>query len=384
MLPEYYQKYKAYFEQSVQDIEVVTKGLNEIRRPEDLEIFQHYLIQFGETLENEYSLYDSPMVQCLENCCELLYQYTEKLLNGEMEEALREQICSNLLSLREISDRAVKETDYHTSIVLIAKNEGRHIKEWIDYHLLVGISHFYIYDNESTDGMEQILQPYIDAGKVTYRFFPGKLMQMPAYRDALKHYPFESRYLAFIDADEYLVPVKYDTIPDTIDFIVNHYKEHPFRVEYEIGGIAVNWRWYGSSGHKTPPDGLLIENFTKRAEDDYPQNAHVKTICNPRVSQACDHPHSFFYQKGYYAVSEKGSYVPGAFFYDSSCELIRINHYHIKSEQEYFEKLRRGRPDIEEKSRTDEEIQEMFDAMLEECNRVEDRIMDRFVQQLKV
>lgn len=34
------------------------------------------------------------------------------------------------------------------AIVAIAKNEGKYIKEWIDYHSLIGVTKFYIYDND--------------------------------------------------------------------------------------------------------------------------------------------------------------------------------------------------------------------------------------------
>ncbi|MBR2734192.1 MAG: glycosyltransferase family 2 protein, partial [Selenomonadaceae bacterium] len=37
------------------------------------------------------------------------------------------------------------------AIAAILKNEGHYIKEWLDYHLLAGVDHFYLYDNDSTD-----------------------------------------------------------------------------------------------------------------------------------------------------------------------------------------------------------------------------------------
>ena len=41
-----------------------------------------------------------------------------------------------------------KKFKYSVSIVAIAKNEGIYFKEWIEYHKLIGIEHFYIYNNE--------------------------------------------------------------------------------------------------------------------------------------------------------------------------------------------------------------------------------------------
>lgn len=59
-----------------------------------------------------------------------------------------------------------KKTSYsqEIAIVAIAKNEGLYLKEWIEYHLLVGIKKIYFYDNESEDNTKDILEPYIVGG----------------------------------------------------------------------------------------------------------------------------------------------------------------------------------------------------------------------------
>jgi hypothetical protein len=35
------------------------------------------------------------------------------------------------------------------AICLIIKDENEYLQEWMDYHRKVGVSHFYIYDNNS-------------------------------------------------------------------------------------------------------------------------------------------------------------------------------------------------------------------------------------------
>ena len=95
---------------------------------------------------------------------------------------------------------------YDLAVVAIMKNEGPYIKEWLNYHLLAGVNHFFIYDNESEDNLKEILQPYIDAGLVTYIFYPGEMIQTPAYNDAVNDFRFFCRYMAFIDADEFILP----------------------------------------------------------------------------------------------------------------------------------------------------------------------------------
>ena len=59
----------------------------------------------------------------------------------------------------------------YLSLALMIKNESKYIQEWIEYHLLVGVDKFYIYDNESTDDLKNILKVYIDQGIVEYRLY---------------------------------------------------------------------------------------------------------------------------------------------------------------------------------------------------------------------
>ena len=92
------------------------------------------------------------------------------------------------------------------AIVAIMKNEGHYLKEWLDYHLTAGVDHFYLYDNESTDNQAEVAKPYVEAGLVGYFPFPGKNMQMFAWNKAVKEFKFQCRYMAFIDADEFIFP----------------------------------------------------------------------------------------------------------------------------------------------------------------------------------
>ena len=95
---------------------------------------------------------------------------------------------------------------YDLAVVAIFKNEGRYLKEWLDYHLLAGVEHFYLYTNDSTDNYKEVLAPYIEKNLVTLTDVPGKLMMYPAYNDAIDKYRFDCRYMAFIDLDEFVYP----------------------------------------------------------------------------------------------------------------------------------------------------------------------------------
>ena len=92
------------------------------------------------------------------------------------------------------------------AVVAIMKDEGHYLKEWLDYHLMAGVDHFYIYDNDSTDNQAEVAKPYVEAGLVTYIPIHGKPVQYVAYNDAVKRFKYHCRYMAFIDADEFIFP----------------------------------------------------------------------------------------------------------------------------------------------------------------------------------
>ncbi len=53
------------------------------------------------------------------------------------------------------------------AIVLIVKNEARHIAEWARFHHRAGVAHFIVYDNASTDGTADRLREALPAGALT-------------------------------------------------------------------------------------------------------------------------------------------------------------------------------------------------------------------------
>lgn len=261
------------------------------------------------------------------------------------------------------------------SLVLIVKNGAEYIKEWIEFHRIVGVDHFYIYDNESTDNLKEQLSEYINNGIVTYTYWPGNIVQLSAYNDAIKKYKYTTKYLGFIDSDEYIVPVECENIVNIIEDIFSKYKN--------CGGIGINWRMYGSSFHEKKVKGLVLENYKYRAEDEYVENRHIKTVCNPRLVKGFFvQSHSLTYIEPYHCVSEYGELIEGPFF-DSKCSRIRINHYHLKSKEDYYEKRKRGWPSRIIECPSDEIIEKAFIEREPKYNKIYDDILDKYIDELR-
>ena len=68
-------------------------------------------------------------------------------------------ICKSYINIFGKHDK--RKMKYQVSLCLIFKNEAPFLKEWLDYHLTIGVSHFYLYNNNSDDNYLDVIKPYI-------------------------------------------------------------------------------------------------------------------------------------------------------------------------------------------------------------------------------
>ncbi|MBR2519196.1 MAG: glycosyltransferase family 92 protein [Selenomonadaceae bacterium] len=237
---------------------------------------------------------------------------------------------------------------YDLAVVAILKNEGRYIKEWLDYHLLAGVDHFYLYDNDSTDDYNEIIAPYVEAGLVTNTPLTGGSAQFAAYAFALRDWRFFCRYMAFIDLDEFIFPKTGQSIVEVADEILSRDKS--------ASSVAINWQMFGSNGQETADYSRgVLERFTRRAPVDWvvpiPHrdipggNSQIKTITNPRKVYTFFNGHNPIYFGAEYAINEIGERVDSYYNEPVTAEKIAVNHYNVKSREEHLKKVARGRAD---------------------------------------
>lgn len=259
------------------------------------------------------------------------------------------------------------------SVTAIIKNEGAYIKEWIEYHKIVGVERFYIYDNYSSDTTKNILMPYINSGEVVYTLFPDKnifsvALQIAAYNDAIKRYKNCTKWMAIIDVDEFIVPVYSDC-----DSIIDILKKNERRC-----GIVVPWVLYGYDGNYDKPNGLVIENYSKSCDktklDVLPSGCgwikndffQCKSIVNPRM---------VVYGHVHYC-----RYLFGKSSMRMNKNEIRINHYWTKSYKELCERMNRNKTGFSENEKKYAGINK-YDPNFLSHN--EETIMKKYISQLK-
>lgn len=251
--------------------------------------------------------------------------------------AIYEGVWGKYVVARKITKERASAYRHEIAMVSISKNEAPYIKEWIEFHKLVGFTKFYFYDNESEDNTVDILKPYIDSGLVEYTLIKGKGRQLDAYNDAIAKHKDECRWMAFLDMDEYLMPTK------PFEKIYNVVSELVSKARKGAAGVGVNWCIYGSSHLERKPKGLISENFIYRGTEKDWGNFHIKTICNPRLVKSYISPHYPIYELGGYSINDSnGKRLWGWFCHDVKWQNLRINHYYCKSKEQYIQKISRG------------------------------------------
>ena len=221
---------------------------------------------------------------------------------------------------------------YTLGVVVIMKNEAPYVKEWLDYHLNAGVDIVYLYDNDSTDNLEELVSPYIVKGLVVYHKFPGDYRQLPCYHDALTKYRFSCKYLAFIDADEFIYPTNNGSIKE--------FAENYFSDKENIGGLIIPWYLFGSNGEeKADFSRGVLERFQRRGAK---VEESCKSLVNPRLTYGVlNTPHQFLFFNGISHRDENGN----PYLEDESKSLgekIFIAHYGVKSKEEYLKRVAQG------------------------------------------
>lgn len=232
------------------------------------------------------------------------------------------------------------------AIAAIVKNEADALMEWLAFHLVVGASHFLMADNESTDGTSELLSAFAEQGLMTLISVPdGETPpQLPAYQSLLEKCPRHIDVVAFIDADEYLLPTREGQT-------LLAWLEERF-ASPEVGALGLNWACFGSNGAKFREEGLVIERFTQRAHQAFGPNHHFKSVVRPRYVKCFDNPHFARLKRGHYVNSLGQPLIPRKDQQDKpwlglseqiTWEGARINHYLVKSVEEFvLGKAKRG------------------------------------------
>ncbi|ELO4353934.1 glycosyltransferase family 2 protein [Escherichia coli] len=221
-------------------------------------------------------------------------------------------------------------------VAAIIKNEMEALLEWIAYHRVVGVSGFIIADNGSNDGSRAFLNGLERLGIATVLDFPnveGQKPQLPAYQRILRSCSTDIDLLAFIDADEFLVPLDPEK---SLSSSLNEWFSDP-----SVSAVAINWSNFGSNGELFAEEGLVTERFTQRAPQKFNANKNFKSIVRPKSANYFNNPHHVELRYGRYIDTLGNDLVSHPKHGNGVSEEVvwngvRVNHYVVKSLEEFL------------------------------------------------
>jgi hypothetical protein len=234
------------------------------------------------------------------------------------------------------------------AIAIVVRNEERHIGEWARFHRLAGVRHVIAYDDASSDNTVAELRRHLDHEQLTVIPWGQRLSdrslgrpihnQVLAYAHAAANFGGAFRWLACIDADEFLVPVK----ASSIDAALAH-------LGPEVVNVSLPWHMFGRCGHQDPPAGGVVSHYLQRAQNPM-QSVNFKCIVDPCKLSGV-RVHSMDTGSPALTWNDQGERFPlkgrkKPHFY--AAEHLQLNHYYTRSAAELEQKINRG-PNLDAK-----------------------------------
>jgi hypothetical protein len=226
---------------------------------------------------------------------------------------------------------------YNLSFMLLVKDSAKYLNEWLAYHHSIGVEHFYIINDMSSDSIKEVLEPWINLGIVDMTDYDIDGKQAAIYSYFCRQLNGATKWLGFLDMDEFLV-VKNGNAAEWL----NTFPE-------ETSSVEINWCCFGSSGLENYENVFVTKRFKKYSNIDFGPNIHVKSIVKLGEDPIFVEPHSISRSVNY-ARDSNGELVNKRYFLNRKpiWDNAWINHYFCLSKEEFGEKLRRGRADTKD------------------------------------
>lgn len=253
----------------------------------------------------------------------------------ELQQTKDQLVADHETEIKEYFKRHNRELDdsvdnkYYSSICLLIKDENEYLIEWLEWHLNLGIEHFYIYDNDSeipvSETIMELLEEYQD--KITVVQWSGshEHMQHDCYNHCLKTYGDESTWIAFIDSDEF---IRLTGNESDINAYLKNYEEY--------GTVSMLWILYNANGAVAKENLPVRERFTYIVDHD--EAVISKIFLKPvRTKKMLVH----------WMVPKIGSEIVNG-------TGVIIDHYYTKSYEEWCNKILRGSCDPDYRRKYDE------------------------------
>lgn len=299
-----------YFVRITEKRDQLVQKQNEYNALQDQETSIASLSENGETQsekESQMSEIYSEMMSIINDIHIMEMEYDERLTEYKKEKY--SELDSSITPL------------YYSSLCLLIKNENIYLNEWLTYHLPL-VDHIYIYDNGDQENVQTVVDTFSEdyKNKITIVLFNDSYedLQTEAYNHFLKNYGEQTRWVSFIDSDEFIELDSDMSINDILREKTSFTEVQLKFVEYNANGL-INYE------NKPVRERFVTECNT------YAYLYHKEFVQPVRVDHMSTH----------YPIYEDidNKYI------DDTKSLFHISHYYTKSYEEWKMKMNRGSSD---------------------------------------
>lgn len=194
---------------------------------------------------------------------------------------------------------------YELCVCTMLWNQAPALREWIMYHSWLGVQRWFIYDNNSDDGIQEVTEELDSENyNVTRHLWPWVKTQEAGFSHCALRAKDECRWVSFMDVDEYFY-LPYTTPRHQVYRALGYAGQNTLRSLVEnvtlspepIAEIRTSCHSFGPSGLKSPPPQGVTVGYTCRLQS---PERH-KSIIRPDALDAnlLNVVHHFHISKGY-------------------------------------------------------------------------------------
>ena len=227
----------------------------------------------------------------------------------------------------------------------IVRNEDEYIIQWIEYHTLLGIDKFIIYDNSGNkdanpkpghllgkgknSNLQQLLSSYVNSGRVIILDWPFEEKFQQTHQNHSIWAFKTAKYIGFFDIDEYINPQTNEFL--ILEILGNYFIKEKLN-HIDIGGVKLANRFFYSTSHRDESQYKFLSIYYANRRFNFKRGKSFITPSNVNC----------------YSVHEVTS---GSKLIDIGHHKIYFNHYY------YLNKFERGRSVFNFTRKIDKSIQ---------------------------
>lgn len=269
--------------------------------------------------------------------------------------------CARPAEVPESQKQQQQHLHSDVAICVSGRDENLYIREWMEHHLNLGVGRIYVFDHNSAEPMYPLFSDLIDKDLVKYRHFSayynrmvvpdgtwyadqpdllewmfeaGGSRQLYSFKTCLEDYGHLHKWMGFIDVDEFVV-LRGEYANMKLPEYLDRYKDH--------AGMSMQWRVFGTSGHKTRPKNGVLASYTSCQPTYSNESRTTKNFVQPKyVSPYGLWVHEIEPNQGAPAMvrddyTEIHETYKGYFHWHG--DTIALHHYMLKSWEEAKKKV---------------------------------------------